>query len=51
MNNTQISRRTFIINLIEEMNALKIQDASSQNKENTPSGKRKGAANFDTTVN
>jgi hypothetical protein len=44
LNNTQISRRTFIKNLIEEINTLKSQDDSSQNKENTPLGKRKEAA-------
>jgi hypothetical protein len=51
MNNTQISRRTFILNLIEEIKTLKSQDDSSQNTENTPLGKRKEAASIDTPVN
>jgi hypothetical protein len=50
MNNTQISRRTFTLNLIEEIKTLKSQDDSSQNTENTPLGKRKEAASIDTPV-
>jgi hypothetical protein len=46
LNNTQISRRNFIINMIEEINTLKSQDDSSQNKENTPLGKPEAAASF-----
>ncbi len=51
VNKSQISRRTFIINLIDEINTLKSQDDSSQNKENTPLGKGKEAASIDTPVN
>ncbi len=51
MNNTQISRRTFILNLIEEIKTQKSQDDNSQNTENTPLGKRKAAASIDTPIN
>jgi hypothetical protein len=51
MNNTQISRRTFILNLIEEIKTQKSQDDSSQNTENTPLVKRKAAASIDTPIN